>query len=377
MQLRKLLVPIIQSLTFTFLLFNNCLSSPVADTIFAQAIPEPQINFSPKHYISYKTDGEININGKLDEVNWQQAEWTELFSDIEGNLKSSPRFKTKVKMLWDNKYFYIAAQLEEPDVWGTLKMRDTVIYRDNDFEVFIDPDGDTHNYYEFEMNALNTVWDLLIIKPYRLGGPPVNAWDIQGLLTGVHIDGTLNNPNDKDKGWTVELAFPWEVLLQCSGQKTLPVTGDQWRINFSRVEWQTEAINGSYKKKINPATGYNFPEDNWVWSPQGIIDMHFPEMWGYVQFSEKNAGKGKDEFIHRQEEDAKWICRQIFYKESEYYSRHGEYIVNPKELGLNISAIPGYQWPPEIKVIPDYFEVIMTPIKEGKKVHIASDGRTW
>lgn len=32
--------------------------------------------------------------------------------------------------------------------------------QDNDFEVFLDPDGDNHNYYEIEINAHNTVWDL-------------------------------------------------------------------------------------------------------------------------------------------------------------------------------------------------------------------------
>ena len=25
-------------------------------------------------------------------------------------------------------------------------------------------------------------------------------------------------------------------------------------------------------------------EDNWVWSPQGLVDMHVPERWGVVQF---------------------------------------------------------------------------------------------
>jgi hypothetical protein len=28
----------------------------------------------------------------------------------------------------------------------------------------------------------------------------------------------------------------------------------------------------------------NTNEDNWVWSPQGLINMHVPEMWGRVRF---------------------------------------------------------------------------------------------
>lgn len=68
--------------------------------------------------------------------------------DIEGDRKPRPRFRTRVKMLWDDNYFYMGAEMEEPHVWATLTERDSIIYRDNDFEVFIDPDGDNHNYYE-------------------------------------------------------------------------------------------------------------------------------------------------------------------------------------------------------------------------------------
>ena len=86
-------------------------------------------------------------------------------------------------MLWDDSRFYVSAMLEEPHVWGTLVERDSVIYHDNDFELFIDPDGDTHEYYELEINALGTEWDLLLVKPYRDGGPAVHEWDIAGLET--------------------------------------------------------------------------------------------------------------------------------------------------------------------------------------------------
>jgi len=84
----------------------------------------------------------------------------------------------------------------QPHVWGNLKQRDTVIYLNNDFEIFIDPDGDTHNYYEFEFNALNTLWDLFLTKPYREKTVVLDNWDASGLISAVHVDGTLNNPND-------------------------------------------------------------------------------------------------------------------------------------------------------------------------------------
>ena len=52
--------------------------------------------------------------------------------------------------------------------------------------MFIDPDGDNHLYYEFEINALNTVWDLLLPKPYRDGGPALNGWESRPEDGGIY-----------------------------------------------------------------------------------------------------------------------------------------------------------------------------------------------
>src|SRR5262249_15000970 len=83
----------------------------------------------------------------------------------------------------DDEFFYVGAELEEPHVWATLTQHDAVIFHDNDFEVFIDPNGDNHEYYEFEINAFNTGWDLLLPRPYKDGGKAVNSWEIPGLKT--------------------------------------------------------------------------------------------------------------------------------------------------------------------------------------------------
>jgi cellulose/xylan binding protein with CBM9 domain len=232
----------------------------------------------PKSYDCVRAVQRIEIDGKLNDPSWQRASWTHDFVDIEGDVKPKPRFRTRVKMLWDDEYFYIAAEMEEPHVWGTLTQHDSVIFRDNDFEVFIDPDGDTLEYYEFEINALNTGWDLFLNKPYRHGGKARNEWEIPGLRTAVHIDGTLNDPADRDRGWSVEIAFPWRVLAEYAHKPAPPRDGDQWRVNFSRVEWRHEIVDGKYQKIKG------LKEDNWVWSPQGLINMHVPEHWGHVRF---------------------------------------------------------------------------------------------
>ena len=87
----------------------------------------------------------------------------------------APRFGTRVKMLWDDENLYIGAQLYGDEIWGNVTGRDEVIFQDNDFEIFIDPDSDTQQYYEFEMNVLNTVWDLFLPAAYRDGGNAVNG----------------------------------------------------------------------------------------------------------------------------------------------------------------------------------------------------------
>jgi len=231
----------------------------------------------PQRYDCPRAASSIRIDGKLEDPAWQSAPWTTVFVDIEGDAKPAPRFRTRAKMLWDDDHFYIAAELEEPDVWATLTAHDSVIFRDNDFEVFLNPTGDTLNYFEFEINALNTGWDLFLPRPYKKGGKADNSWEILGLRTAVAIDGTINDPRDRDRGWTVEIAFPWTAFVERSG-KGRPRPGDEWRVNFSRVEWRHDIVDGRYVKRPG------LREDNWVWSPQGLIDMHVPEHWGYVKF---------------------------------------------------------------------------------------------
>jgi len=253
--------------------------------------PPPPLPPAPafKTYHCERTPTPIVIDGDLSKTEWDAFGWTDDFVDIEGDLKPKPAFRTRVKMCWDDTYFYIAAEMEEPHVWATLTQRDSVIFHDNDFEVFLNPSCDTRNYYELEVNALNTVWDLLLRKPYRQGGKGENEYDIVGLKTAVKVHGTLNDASDKDRGWDVEIAMPWaafnvhEPALKPGETRQAPKPGEQWKVNFSRVEWDVEVKDGKYVKIPGR------PEHNWVWSPMGLIDMHLPERWGVVEFRDSGA----------------------------------------------------------------------------------------
>ncbi|MCY1633662.1 carbohydrate-binding family 9-like protein [Marinifilum sp. D737] len=310
----------------------------------------------PESYMCYQSGADIVIDGLLSDEEWGKANWTSKFVDIEGDKKPKPKYKTRVKMLWDENYFYIAAELQEPHIWAKLKQRDTVIFYDNDFEVFIDPQGDNHRYYEFEINALNTIWDLMLAKPYRDGAPAINAWDIKGLKSAVKVYGTLNNPKDKDKKWTLEIAFPWEVLKECAYQGRKPKSGEQWRVNFSRVNWEVEHKDGKYLKKINPKTEKVYPEYNWVWSPQGVIAMHQPETWGYVEFTDEIVG-GK-QLTPRMDQDypAKIELIRLYSLEKKMYKKYGKYFnkitsnypvlieTTSKQFLISIQSASGKTW---------------------------------
>ncbi len=334
----------------------------------------PQIPFNPRTYVCVKASSDIIVDGDLIESEWEKIKWTDSFVDIEGHLKPQPRFQTRVKMLWDENYFYIGAQLEEPNLWATLQQRDTVIYQDNDFEVFLDPDGDSHLYYELEINALNTVWDLLLIKPYRDGGPAINSWDISGLKSAVHLNGSLNETSNIDSGWTIELAIPWAVLSECAGKNTPPSPGDYWRINFSRVEWNTEVVHNKYQKIVDER-GNNLPEDNWVWSPQGLVNMHYPEMWGFVLFSDESDFFAAEDFNLPDIEKIKWSLRQVYYFQKKYFTANNRF-AEKNEIQNEIRFL-GLDFINSLifNIAQKSFEVIYQQIKSGEIIRIDETGK--
>ena len=344
-----------------------------------QRVEEPAINPALRYYMCHRPAEPIIIDGRLDEPSWKKVYWSEDFVNIDGKRRPKPRFKTRAKMLWDDQYFYFGAEIEEPHVWATLTARDSIIYQDNDFEIFIDPDGDSHNYYELEINALNTVWDLFLVKPYRDGGPAIHGWDIKGLKTAVYVDGTLNNPADQDKGWSVEIAIPWEALIEAAPYKKKPGPGDQWRVNFSRVEYQTVVENGVYAKMKDKRTGRPLPEYNWTWAPQGLINIHYPEMWGYVQFSSTVAGQAKEYCDEDPAADVKWALRLIYYRQRDFFTQTGRFALNLEELDLNKEKklkVKNWDYPPMIQATSNLFEVIYTN-KKAERWHIRQDGLIW
>ncbi len=323
-----------------------------------------------RSYVAYRTTEAIKVDGIAKESSWSKVEFTQDFIDIEGN--KTPKYKTNVKMLWDDTYLYFYTKMEEPHIWATLKQRDTVIFYNNDFEIFIDPDSDSHNYLEFEMNALNTVWDLFIVKPYREPSPIIDNWDINGLLSAVHIEGSLNDPSDEDKFWSVEVAIPWDALEEAN------IYGDGhedkfWRINFSRVNWDFELQEKTYSRKKDEKGNF-LPEYNWVWSPQGVINMHEPEHWGYVYFSSESP-ENKIDFEIPKDEMIRWWLFELYRKQKAYKQENGEWAEDLEKIKSNKLIMGGEAVKPELENHLSGWNISVKSPVTGKSYIITEDGK--
>ncbi len=329
---------------------------------------------TPRGYVCHRTAEPIVIDGKADEEAWKKAPWTEYFRDIEGDLKPEPLFRTRAKLLWDDDYLYVYAEMEEPHVWGTITQKNAVMFHDNDFEVFIDPNADNHYYYEFEMNALNTIWELTLAKPYKDGGPAINPKNLEGTKSAVHVRGTINDPSDFDEGWSVEIAFPLKELKEyAEGVACPPKDGDYWRLGFSRVEWQVTVEDGKYVKVPNR------PEYNWIWSPQGIIDMHRPERWGVLQFTTKPPGEHVP-FVMDPTMPARDLLMSVYHRQRAYRGKFGRWAKNVEELGMEGMAHESVTGP--IAIEPDgrgYIATVKVRMPDGstRTLHTRADSKLW
>lgn len=261
-------------------------------------------------YSAQKITADISIDGNTDKPIWQYATWSKRFVDmVSGEMGM---YDTRTAILWNDSYLYIAFKAEEPFLEAKLTERDSIIFQENDLEVFIDG-GDC--YYELEVNAANTIYEVFFIwkdayekggrfdipqfdvhqmDAYTFGGdfdrtgssfwkgthPRGIRWaftnyDMDGLQTAVKLDGSLNDHRDIDKGWSLEIGIPWESLhLLADGRSIPPSHGDVWKMFLGR--FQKLMVGG---KEIQPHPA-------WALNSHGIYDTHMPSKWSQIQFVE-------------------------------------------------------------------------------------------
>ncbi|HRP33836.1 MAG TPA: carbohydrate-binding family 9-like protein [Agriterribacter sp.] len=288
----------------------------------------------PKQYSILNSTERIVIDGSDHDHDWSRAPWTSYFSDITTGAAAEKNKQARCKMLWDSLFLYVYAEFQEQDIWASIRQPDVAVFQDNAFEIFINPDGSNYNYFEFQINAFETTADLFLPRPYRNGGYPLGSWDINGLEKAIRINGTLNNNADIDSGWSIELAIPFSAL---GIRKNMIKTGTIWRMNFSRVQWQLDKADNGYVRKRTQTTGRPLPEHYDVWSPQGLVNLHYPERWGYVMFADTLPPGG---FLNEKTERLKLTMWKYYYLQQQYHRENGQYASDLTKLDKLATGLP-------------------------------------
>lgn len=277
----------------------------------------------PRSYAAPRAPIPIEIDGDIYKKVWEEVPWSHNFVEIRGtdspdSAKPTPNTQTRVKMRWDDDYLYIAAEMTAhnwPITAEFTKRNEPIYQKDSDIEVFLDADESNSDYKELEVNAKNTVWNLLLNRPYSSNGAEHSGrvakpgdpmhWDVKGQKTAAKMFGAIGKPQPNGK-WTAEIALSHKDSLDRTDGVT-PAVGKFWRINFSRVEKKGDV--------------------NWVWSPQmvwspaqgkyvGQVNMHAPDAWGYVVFTEAEPARGPQESWVEQNWKIKAAAHQLFYAET-------------------------------------------------------------
>ena len=170
--------------------------------------------------------------------------------------------KTTARVLYDDKFLYVAFDCEDPDVWGTLLKKDDSIYNEDAVEIFIDANGDGKTYNELQVSPHNTNFDAAFITR-RSNLEEAMKWE-SGMKTAVTVRGTIDDDSDKDEGWSAELQIPLDRLYEVP--RLPPQKGDKWRFNLYRLEHlvRRQQIEGQSFSPLFAGDFHHLPRFGWL-----------------------------------------------------------------------------------------------------------------
>lgn len=196
-------------------------------------------------YTIQKTKDKISVDGKLSEKGWAKAKSVTLM--YPWDFQTGAKQLTTVKLLSDQDFLYVGYECVDNDITAILEKRDDPVYKDDCVEIFINTNPAADHYFGFEMNATGVLYDYFYSYPQKHDMTP----NLDGILLKTEMRGTLNQPTDQDRGWTLEVAIPFKSL------NATPKKGDQWKIQLNR--WDGTEPNrrlsmwsNSGMKKANP-----------------------------------------------------------------------------------------------------------------------------
>jgi hypothetical protein len=184
------------------------------------------------------TDGQITIDGKADEVAWNQAQSIEGFSlPWLGEAARPAKTATKARLMWDRENLYFFATMQDSDLYADVKEPDGATWENDVFELFFKPANDKPGYYEFQVNAAGTVMDMFIPRRGSGGYRRFKDDTVFHVAAKVSLDGTLNHWQDRDSTWSVEGRIPWTDFMRTGGR---PARGEIWRFALCRYDYSVD-----------------------------------------------------------------------------------------------------------------------------------------
>jgi hypothetical protein len=199
----------------------------------ATRLPSADATRAPEPYLCRFTAEPVVIDGRLDDAGWQHALEVGEFRMPWLGAEDKPAEKaTRAKLLWDRDYLYVAADMDDADLYADITERDGQTWDNDVFELFLKPAADKPAYYEFQVTARNTQFDLFL--PRRGHVNRFRRMHEFGVESAVSLRGSLDDWADRDEGWAVEMRIPWASLAMTGGR---PEPGDEWRFAACRYDY--------------------------------------------------------------------------------------------------------------------------------------------
>ena len=182
---------------------------------FAQTKNAPGIGFNIR-----KAQGEIKIDGVLDEADWLTADLATNFYMNSPVDTMAPTFQTEARVTFDQHFFYVSFvcydDMDKPNIVQSLRRDFDYDFNDN-IGVFIDPYNDNTNGFYFLITPFNVQTEGTISAGGALNNSFSADWDNKWYS---HVT------RQKDR-WVAELAIPFKSFRYNS-------KAENWQITFLR-----------------------------------------------------------------------------------------------------------------------------------------------
>lgn len=171
------------------------------------------------------------IDGRLNDPAWARAAVIDRFSAYWS--KTDTGYNTRARLVWDEDALYFAATMTDAELRSFGTKRNDHLWEGDVFELFFKPDADKPAYYEFQANPKSLILELAWAKrgdnfDELAAKPPL------GMQAVAVVDGTLDHPGDRDRGWTVEGKIPWTAFASTGGR---PAPGATWLFALCRYDY--------------------------------------------------------------------------------------------------------------------------------------------